>query len=99
MKKIMSKIYSKHFIKFLRENNCYDEYLYNIKSENGSDGRERWSHPRDIVSFFHKYYAEPYRWILSSFEWSVTNEGYDFWSKINDTWCECYRFLNKKYLP
>jgi hypothetical protein len=54
-----------------------------------------WNHPDDIVDFFQMYKNDPKRWIESTFDWSMTLEGHNYWDVINEKWMELL-FKNKR---
>lgn len=84
----------KHFICFLKKEKCYTTYLKYILTPQSRRTRLSWGHPADIVDFFKMYKNDPKRWILSTFSWSATLEGYNYWDAIYEKWMELL-FNNK----
>lgn len=64
------------FIKFLNDNNCYHEFLTNIREE----------YNIDIETVFN--YFSHYNWICFAFSWRRSEQGYEYWDKINDKWID-----------
>lgn len=82
-----------YFICFLKKEKCYTKYLTYIMAPQSRRTRLSWNNPADIVDFFKMYKNNPKRWILSTFDWSATLEGYDYWDVIHEKWTN---FLFKK---
>lgn len=86
-----------HFACFLKKEKCYTKYLTYIINTKSIRTRLSWNHPGDIVDFFKLYKNDPKRWILSTFDWSMTLEGYDYWYVIHEKWIKLL-FRNKNDL-
>ena len=84
-----------HFTFFLKKEKCYTKYLKNIMTSQAIRTRLSWNHPADIVDFFKIYKNNPKRWILSTFDWSETLEGHNYWDYIHEKW-EKFLFQNKR---
>lgn len=65
---------SAKFVKFLKQNRCYNEFCANLKKQRGLTIKEN-------LDKFH-----PRVYIFSSFDWSFTQEGSKYWNKINTYW-------------
>ena len=78
---------------FLKENNVYDRWLHNIMEQ----------HPSTNIKWWHNYVETLYtKGCLMSidyaFNWSETEEGYDFWDNIDTEWnSEIYGFWKEFY--
>ena len=77
------KLFRRHFFAFLKENNAYDKWLYNLL-----DG-----HPMDDIKWWNCFNKKLYgnncgRAILNAFEWKDTKDGLVFWSNLNSKWTE-----------
>ena len=77
-----------YFTCFLKKEKCYTKYLKYIITSQSRRTRLSWNHPADIVEFFQMYKNDPKRWILSTFDWSTTLEGHDYWDVIHEKWME-----------
>lgn len=64
------------FIKFLKDNNCYHEFCFNIRQE----------YNIGIETVFN--YFSHYNWIRFAFSWGRSEQGYEYWDKINDKWID-----------
>jgi hypothetical protein len=65
------------FYNFLIDNNILDEYIYNFN-------KYKLDNKLDLKVFFDNYNKRDY--LLKSFLWKLTKEGYEFWEKINIKW-------------
>lgn len=73
----------KTFIAFLKKNNVYDQYLYDL--ENGDEYRRRINYPTEPVQFLIyniKHYPEDL--IISAFGWSDSD--YSNWVNLSEEW-------------
>ena len=78
-------ILRKRFFAFLKENNAYDKWVYNLKHEAlNSDSTCQW--------LFEDNSNEA---INCAFFWGDTKEGYEFWSELNHKWSD-YRIETMK---
>lgn len=85
MKNNQYKSIFKTFIAFLKKNNVYDQYLYDL--ENGDEYRRRYGCPTEQVQFliyFIKRYPEDL--IISAFRW--TESDYPDWDRLSEEWNE-----------
>lgn len=77
----------KKFYKFLKYNGLLEIYIKNLYSENGERYRKIFGYENDPFNFllFTIKYNEK-KLINEPFSWAETNEGYNFWKKINIKW-------------
>ena len=75
--------YRRLFFKFLKENNLYDKWVYNIKTQHSSIFKYQffWKNKNKILFSGNCSSA-----INSAFCWDDTNEGYDFWERLEVKW-------------
>lgn len=70
----------KKFTRFLKENNCYNEYFNNYDI-------------CDVHNRFLRLIINNYRQLfLFSFNWRKTKEGYKFWSNLDNKW---FKYINE----
>lgn len=72
-------IYKKIFIKFLKEHKSYRSYFQNVKESRG-DAIQLLN---DLISR-----GQTKELIMVGFDWSSTQEGPNYWSKLHRKWCE-----------
>ncbi|MCK9477272.1 MAG: hypothetical protein M0R46_15250 [Candidatus Muirbacterium halophilum] len=63
------------FIQFIKDNSIYNDYMKAYKEQNYSSNIIK-----DLLSIHDELY------LVHSFVWYKTNNGYDFWSIIDDKW-------------
>ena len=80
--------YTQLFIRFLKENNAYHLFLYNICNRKYDPS---WQYNIEDIKTYKAYYL-----INHAFAWGETNEGYDFWYNINAKWGKNYIIFSKK---
>ncbi len=73
----------KRFFAFLKENNAYDKWLYNLLKRHPIEDIGWWDNYNQLL-----YENECYWAILNAFEWKHTKEGLVFWSNLNSKWTE-----------
>ena len=88
MKELTLQELEMEFIKFLKKNNAYKQYMtarrQYLQKECGATAFQL-VNPNMLVSWhFGKYDYEGI--IDKSFSWRQTKEGHDFWSKLDDKW-------------
>lgn len=69
--------YTQLFIIFLKQNNIYHLFVYNMKNRVNI----RWCYDIKTMSIY-----SPYCFVDDAFKWVNTNEGYNFWHNINTKW-------------
>ena len=90
MKNNQYKSILKKFIAFLKKNNVYGQYLYDL--ENGDEHRRRHGYPTEPVQFLiYQFKRYPEELILNAFRWSESN--YPNWHILSEEW---FNFLWKK---
>lgn len=73
--------YRRLLFKFLKENDLYDKWVYNLKKQHPISNKRWWNKMHSYIYSNNTKQAVDY-----AFCWSNTLEGHDFWSKINDRW-------------
>ena len=81
----------KRFFAFLKENNAYDKWLYNLLKR----------HPIEDIGWWDNYVEELYTngclmSIYDAFTWTDTKEGFDFWFYLYCKWSNYRSSLIKK---
>ena len=78
--------WKERFLRFLKEEGVYGEWVYNIYEQHpiwdNSFWESRWKNERLSEQ---KQCKEG---IISAFCWGRTKQGNDFWSKIDDEWID-----------
>ena len=74
MEEDIRKKYLKKFVKFLKYNDAYANYRYNFQR----------SYLRNSHYLFNQCVVSD--WILLAFDWESSNEGLEFWQKLNRKW-------------
>lgn len=64
------------FIQFLKDNNAYDAFVKNGLLDHGST----------IDSIIKNWTNNPEKWISTAFYWLNTDEGHDYWYRIEQAW-------------
>ena len=80
------------FIKFLKDNNAYEQFMFNFKK----DEEYRMYHLIKFSSneFFKNEPIQNY--ILHAFEWKNTSEGETFWGTMYHKWKKIYQQYHEK---
>lgn len=76
------------FMFFLKENNIYSSYVYNM---------EKFKNILDPKLCCHHYICHGNTLLTEAFVWSKTIEGYDFWYDLNNKWYRYKKFNNLKF--
>ncbi|MCB1712543.1 MAG: hypothetical protein KDH96_08750 [Candidatus Riesia sp.] len=82
---------------FLKDNNCYEEYVEAADSEYSSTVRKSWNHPSDLDEFYEK--VDRMNWISYCFKWSKTPSGDVLWSGIHSKWRRHLYRMNESFEP
>lgn len=101
IKILITKRYNKTpkemFIEFLKEMNSYDKFETNLENNITKPHKEY-----DLITFPYfeinslcKYLCVP-NYIMYAFSWENTDEGYQFWEKLNDKWHSRYNGMIKQ---
>jgi len=69
------------FVQFLKDNNCYKEYIFNSKIEN-----QRWSVVSNYTNPEELKILEPVQWIDFAFNFDFQKETKRFWITLNKKW-------------
>jgi len=86
-----SQLTDKTFVKFLKDNNIHDKFIYNLQQFIHKRKKKGLSYTK-ISDFCNK--TDNIDYILYSFSWSDTPEGADFWSGYNNKWWKELHFIN-----
>lgn len=78
------------FIIFLAENHCLRLYWSNLEFNCNVTGIRRFNQRLDFI-----FKLRPHSWLLYSFNWSSSKEGFDYWSRLHDLWNKYCDFLLK----
>lgn len=63
------------FHKFLKDNDCYDQFYTNRKV---AIMRQYWEETPNEY--------DPKNFIMTAFEWTISPEGFDYWKHLHDIW-------------
>lgn len=75
------------FIRFLKKNNSYEEYLFCLTRANAILFRQRTGNSRIPSEFIITSIKQnPLHLINGAFVWDETNEGYEFWKFLFQKW-------------
>lgn len=77
----MKKTELKYLTSFLKENDCYYQYIKNYNNYNNE-----YYMPLTILKY-------SYNLINNAFVWRETNEGFDYWGKKHEEWLDNFSFL------
>jgi len=78
-----SPLTCKNFVKFLKDNNIYDKFIYYLQQD--INMRKKISYPYIEINNFCDE-VNVYQYIKTAFLWRSTPEGYDFWNYWDDRW-------------
>ena len=86
-KSIAFKHRKKLFIRFLKENNCYEHFIYSMV--NNDNYMFRFNNIDELINFaivrrFENFFTDSE--IYRAFFWSDTIEGNEYWKDINNKW-------------
>jgi hypothetical protein len=72
----------KNFISFLKRNKAYEIYLHCLNKSRGESGGIEF-----VVSTFASYnHYKGGSLISRAFSWGETDNGYEYWNKLNSKW-------------
>lgn len=77
----MKKTELKYLTSFLKENDCYYQYIKNYNNYSNE-----YYMPLTILKY-------SYNLINNAFVWGETNEGFDYWEKKHEEWLDNFSFL------
>lgn len=93
----------KFFIYFLKENDCYKQFIENchkmldgpknIRMYDAYDAwfYNRWKNYSSVIEYLCDNESNSERYLDYAFRWMLTSQGSSFWNKINDKWVDCLR--------
>ena len=79
------------FIKFLKDNTAYEEFMFNFESKKGKYFRTNRGIVCSTKSYFDTCLMKNY--LIDAFLWGITLQKYNYWSSLNRKWFE---LLKKK---
>ena len=85
--KFSSEKNKKLFIKFLKENHAYENFMFNFNNREKYLGYRKRTF-NNFISF-----ALYNALIYSAFNWFGTSEGYEYWHVLDRQWCLYYDSL------
>ena len=87
-------LYWKALYKFLRQNNCLERFLYNVKADGGWLTKEihTKSTKDNIIECLKKCGG-----INCAFIWVRTQEGENFWRQLNENFKNFYKRITEDY--
>ena len=88
--------------KFLRENQILDKYIHNIVIQRPSRKRANAKNIlKGCIRIFLSFYNSNHDYIFacweSSFDWSASEEGREFWYSYDKKWNKFIKEFEKKY--
>ena len=96
MKIIKKNFILKRFYKFLKEENILEKYISNFTHIDSVEWRiERHEYETFALYFNERFDRRFPGLILFSFNWECSNEGYDFWSDIDEKWETEFKKIKK----
>ena len=72
----MRTTYKKQFLKFLKDNDAYYNFIQELKA---SDTVSKFMNTSDLTK---------YSFLSGMFYWGTSKKGLDYWSKLSCKWCE-----------
>ena len=76
-------VWKEKFLRFLKEEGVYSEWVYNIRKQHHIWDKKFWEGTLKAIFSEEDKCAEA---IIYAFCWSDTRQGYYFWSKLNTKW-------------
>ena len=76
--------WKQHFIKFLKDNNAYEQFMFYFDSRRGKLFRERKNLLCSSESYFYVCYKKNY--LIDAFLWIDTSQNYDYWESLSNKW-------------
>jgi hypothetical protein len=78
------KKWRRRFIAFLKENEIYEKWIYNMKRQHPASNAAWWN------LFYRIYENRCSEGINHAFYWTDTEEGHEYWSFYDRLWkCNC----------
>ena len=75
--------WKERFLRFLKEENVYGEWVYNIRQQHPTTDLDFWKVKLKVI------FSEEdkcYKGISYAFCWDSTKQGYNFWLKLDIKW-------------
>ena len=90
--KAKNKFFLKEFFKFLKNNTLLEAYLKNVDCEKAYQFRRRYECQISATDFIIDILKKnPHNLIVYAFDWTSTDEGYDFWESVSIRWCHYFK--------
>ena len=81
-------VWRRRFLRFLKEEDVYSEWVYNIYEQHPIDDKKFWE--GTLKSMFNEK-NKCINGIYNAFYWDDTRQGNDFWLKLNNKWIKLIR--------
>jgi hypothetical protein len=72
------------FIKFLKLNNYYEQYIFNFNVQ------KDWHRCESLDEFLNKHFYYNYAYVYV-FDWDKTKEGHKYWKNVDIKWTHYYK--------
>lgn len=72
------------FSDWLHYEGIFDKYIYNIRHYNPKNLLYGMNTAVGIQAYLNS--CEPYCYIIDAFDWGKTEEGFDYWDDIDNSW-------------
>lgn len=81
---LMEALSNKQFVKFLKDNKCFDRYKHNVTHDSN-------------FYFLQNFYdrLNPNYYIQGAFSWSGSKEEANYWIRINIKWVDLIKIICK----
>lgn len=73
------KTSKKEFIQFLKQNNAYEQFMFNFKKQNDFFRTKK-------SNFVNYSPTDLWKYVDYAFNWNKTNEGWDYWAILDKKW-------------
>lgn len=73
------------FIHFLKQNNVYEQYMFNFNNIDGINFRKKYRKEYASIKSFFLFSKKKY-YVYNAFLWESTKEGYNFWNNLQIKW-------------
>lgn len=77
------------FIIFLAENHCLGLYWSNLEYDCNVTGIRRFNQHLEFI-----FKLRPHTWLIYSFNWASSKEGFAYWGYIDDCWRKRCKEMN-----
>lgn len=80
-----SEIPDLEFVKFLKDNNCHDDFIKFFNKHLNSRGRKYHNH-KSLYDYIKKNSRNQF--IVDAFDWDDDSEDGDFWENLDEKWSD-----------